>query len=72
MLIASEQPRGLSARNVWEGRIASIVREPDGSALVSIATRVGYISSRITPEALADLHLEEGSIAWAVVKTHAL
>jgi molybdate transport system ATP-binding protein len=72
VLIASQQPHGLSARNVWEGRIASIVREPDGSALVSIATRVGYISSRITPEALAELHLEEGKTAWAVVKTHAL
>jgi molybdate transport system ATP-binding protein len=72
VLIASQQPHGLSARNVWEGRIASIVREPDGSALVSIATKVGYISSRITPEALADLHLEEGRTAWAVVKTHAL
>jgi molybdate transport system ATP-binding protein len=72
VLVASREPQGLSARNVWEGRIASIVREPDGSALVSIATRVGYILSRITPEALADLHLEEGSAAWAVVKTHAL
>jgi molybdate transport system ATP-binding protein len=72
VLIASQQPHGLSARNVWEGRIASIIREPDGSALVSIATRVGYISSRITPEALADLHLEEGGTAWAVVKTHAI
>lgn len=72
VLIASQQPQGLSARNVWEGRIASIVREPDGSALVSIVTRVGYISSRITPEALAELRLEEGTTAWAVVKTHAL
>ena len=72
VLIASQRPHGLSARNVWEGRIASIVREADGSALVSLATRVGYISSRITPEALADLHLEEGKTAWAVVKTHAL
>jgi molybdate transport system ATP-binding protein len=72
VLIAAEAPRGLSARNVWEGHIASIFREPDGSALVSLATRVGYISSRITPEALADLRLEEGGKAWAVVKTHSV
>jgi molybdate transport system ATP-binding protein len=72
VLIASQQPNGLSARNVWEGRIASIIREPDGSALVSLNTKVGYISSRITPEALAELRLEEGGAAWAVVKTHAL
>jgi molybdate transport system ATP-binding protein len=72
VLLASEAPRGLSARNVWEGHIASIFREPDGSALVSLATQVGYISSRITPEALADLHLVEGGKAWAVVKTHSV
>lgn len=72
VLIAAEQPRGLSARNVWEGRIAAILGEPDGSALVSLDTAVGHIASRITPQALADLHLEEGRPAWAVVKTHAL
>jgi molybdate transport system ATP-binding protein len=72
VLIAAEAPRGLSARNVWDGHIASIFREPDGSALVSLATQVGYISSRITPEALADLRLEEGGKAWAVVKTHSI
>lgn len=72
VLVAAETPRGLSARNVWEGHIASIFREPDGSALVSLATQVGYISSRITLQALADLHLEEGGKAWAVVKTHSV
>ena len=72
VLVASEHPHGLSARNVWEGRVASIVREPDGSALVSLAAKVGYIQSRITPEALADLKLVEGGPAWAVVKTHAV
>jgi molybdate transport system ATP-binding protein len=72
VLVASQTPQGLSARNVWEGRILSIEREEDGSALVCLDTRVGYISSRITPEALADLRLVEGGAAWAVVKTHAL
>jgi len=72
VILATEAPRGLSARNLWEGHIASIFREPDGSALVSLATQVGYISSRITPEALVDLHLEEGGKAWAVVKTHSV
>lgn len=72
VLIAAEQPRGLSARNVWEGRITSIMREPEGAALVRLDTNVGHISSRITPQALLDLQLEEGRPAWAVVKTHAL
>lgn len=72
VLVANEPPKGLSARNVWEGHIASIYREEDGAVLVSLATKAGYISSRITPEALADLRLEEGAKAWAVVKTHSL
>ena len=72
VLLAAEEPRGISARNVWRGQVSSILREPDGAALVSLATNAGYISSRITPEALADLQLEEGATAWAVVKSHAL
>jgi len=72
VLIASEQPRGISARHVWRGMIASIVRETTGGVLVSLATDAGYILSRITPEALQDLGLEEGRTAWAVLKAHAL
>lgn len=72
VLLAAEEPRGISARNVWRGTIRSIAREQDGSVLVSLAADTGYISSRITPEALADLRLQEGATAWAVVKSHAL
>ena len=72
VLLASEEPRGISARHVWKGAIDDIAHEPDGSVLVSLATEAGYISSRITPEALADLRLEVGATAWAVVKAHAL
>lgn len=72
VLLASEQPRGISARHVWEGRVASIAREDERGVLVSLATEAGYILSRITPEALADLQLETGRQAWAVVKAHAL
>ncbi len=72
VLLASEQPRGISARHVWQGRVTSITRENERGVLVSLATEAGYILSRITPEALADLQLEEGKQAWAVVKAHAL
>lgn len=72
VLIASEEPRGISARHVWRGVVASIVHETTGGVLVSLATDAGYILSRITPEALSDLGLEEGRTAWAVVKAHAL
>jgi molybdate transport system ATP-binding protein len=72
VLLASEQPRGISARHVWEGKVASIVRENERDVLVSLETEAGYILSRITPEALAELRLEQGTRAWAVVKAHAL
>ena len=72
VLLASEEPRGISARHVWRGRVAAVGHEPDGSVVISLATEAGDISSRITPEALADLRLETGATAWAVVKAHAL
>jgi molybdate transport system ATP-binding protein len=72
VLLAAEEPRGISARHVWRGKVASIAREADGSVLVSLDADAGYILSRITPEALSDLRLETGAVAWAVVKSHAL
>lgn len=72
VLLASEEPRGISARHVWRGRVTAIAREAETDVLVSLSTEAGYILSRITPEALDDLRLEEGATAWAVVKAHAL
>lgn len=72
VLVASQAPHGLSARNVWDGRVIDIVHEDDGAMLASLETRVGYILSRITPEAVGELQLAAGKPAWAVVKTHAL
>lgn len=72
VLLASEEPRGISARHVWRGQVTSVVRESPDDVLVSLSTDAGYILSRITPAALTDLHLEAGSTAWAVVKAHAL
>jgi molybdate transport system ATP-binding protein len=72
VLLASEEPRGISARHVWKGQVATVTHELEGSAVVSLATEAGYILSRITLEALAELRLESGATAWAVVKANAL
>lgn len=72
VMLASEEPRGISARHVWRGQVTTVVRESTDDVLVSLATDVGYILSRITPAALADLRLEPGATAWAIVKAHAL
>ncbi|MBI1360018.1 MAG: ATP-binding cassette domain-containing protein [Alphaproteobacteria bacterium] len=72
VMAAAERPHGLSARNVWEGRVASVVREDDGARVLWIATRAGEIPARITQAAFEELGLTAGKPAWAVVKTHAL
>lgn len=72
VLISIEPPRGLSARNVWEGKVARLDREADGSILAWIDTRAGPIPARITPAAAQELLLAQGKPAWAVVKTHAI
>ena len=72
VLIASERPRGLSARNVWEGRVESIVTEASGASLIRIRTTSGLLLSRVTPQAVGDLGLKSGASVWAIVKAHAV
>jgi molybdate transport system ATP-binding protein len=72
VMVAAEPPRGLSARNVWEGRVQEMAREADGSVVVWIDTKAGVIPARITSAAANELGLAAGKPAWAVVKTHAL
>jgi len=68
ILIASEPPRGLSARNVVPGTIASLSRE---GSVVRAEVSVGMpIDVHITPMAREQLGLQPGSHVWLVVKTH--
>jgi molybdate transport system ATP-binding protein len=71
VLLANQQPQGLSARNVWQGRVTHIADEPI-SRLVRVETEIGDILARITVEAAAELGLANGSPVWALVKTHAI
>ena len=72
VMVATEPPRGLSARNVWRGKVREIAHEADGSVVAWIDTQAGDVPARITPAALSELGLAVGKPAWAVVKTHAL
>ena len=72
VILASEAPRGLSARHVWPGTIGALIPEADGSVLATLKLEDGYILSRITAEAARDLALTVGGKAWAVVKVHAI
>jgi molybdate transport system ATP-binding protein len=68
ILIATERPRGLSARNVVPGTIASLSRE---GAIVRVHVNVGVlIEAHVTPIASEELGLAPGCKVWLVVKTH--
>jgi molybdate transport system ATP-binding protein len=72
VLIASEPPAKLSARNILEGRVAAMTPEADSSLLVELATTVGPVLARVTQEAALDLDLQVKKTAWAVIKAHAV
>ncbi len=70
VLLASVAPTGLSARNVWEGRVREIRDEPH-ARLVVVETGAGTILSRVTEAAARELGLHHGARVWAIIKTHA-
>ncbi len=72
IVLATEQPKAISSRNVLEGEVVSVRQEEDGSRLVELRTAVGAILSRVTAGAVEELGLAEGKPAWALVKAHAL
>lgn len=71
VLLATELPRSLSARNVLKGRVSAL-RNEGHSVLVEVSTPVGLLLSRITPQAAGALQLALESPVWAVAKAHLL
>ncbi len=71
VMVATRAPEGLSARNVWPGRIEALEAEPT-ARLLRIGTALGPILARITVDAATELDLAVGSHVWAILKTHAL
>ena len=70
ILLATEEPRGLSARNVLRGHIASLRRE--GPTVVASVT-VSHASPfrvHLTPGARESLQLTPDLPVWLIVKTH--
>jgi len=68
ILLATERPHGLSARNVLEGRILSL--EQRGTMVVArVDCGVTFIV-HITPGAVRALELSAGHRVWLVLKTH--
>jgi len=68
IIIATQQPAGLSARNILPGTIASLVRE---GSLMSVHVDAGArFEVHVTPRACESLSLHTGSRVWLVIKTH--
>jgi molybdate transport system ATP-binding protein len=68
IIIASERPHALSARNTFEGRVVDIKRE---GIRVILKVEAGVLFEvHITPSACEELQLEPGKIVWLVIKSY--
>ena len=68
ILLATERPRGLSARNVMEGRILSL--EQRGTMVMARVDCSVTFVVHITPGAVRALELTAGRRVWLVLKTY--
>jgi molybdate transport system ATP-binding protein len=68
IMVAAEQPRGLSARNVLAGTIESLMR--DGITVVAQIRAGVRFEVHLTPGACESLGLAAGQQVWLVIKTH--
>jgi molybdate transport system ATP-binding protein len=68
IIIASEQPRNLSARNSFQGRVLSIRRE--GVRVVVMIEAGAMFEAHLTPGAIDALKIESGKQVWLVIKTY--
>jgi molybdate transport system ATP-binding protein len=68
ILVATQRPVGLSARNILEGRVVSL--EPRGSLIVARVDAGVTFQAHLTPGAVCSLELTVGAQVWLVLKTH--
>ena len=75
VLLAAEAPRRLSARNVYEGRVAWIGRTGSDVTVRCVPLRAPGASEwivRVTPAAVASLGLAASSAVFLAVKSHSV
>jgi molybdate transport system ATP-binding protein len=68
ILLATEPPRGISARNILRGPLASLTR--DGAAMVAAVDAGARFVVHLTPSAADGLGLTVGQDVWLVIKTY--
>jgi molybdate transport system ATP-binding protein len=70
ILVAVEEPRGLSARNVLAGRVAEL-RTHGGEVLIVVNCEGVPLVAALTRAAVEELRVGEGSAVWLIIKAHA-
>jgi molybdate transport system ATP-binding protein len=68
IIVASDKPHGLSARNAFPGRVLSIRRE--GVRVVVMIEAGAAFEVHLTPAAIDALRLEAEEQVWLVIKTY--
>jgi molybdate transport system ATP-binding protein len=67
ILLATEEPRGLSARNVLPGRVERAERRAE-QTLIRVRSGVVWVAG-VTHQSVQELGLKEGARVWLAVKT---
>lgn len=68
ILLATEQPHGLSARNTFRGRILSMRRE--GVTVIAMVEAGATFEVHLTPGTVNDMKLKAGTQIWVMIKTY--
>jgi molybdate transport system ATP-binding protein len=68
VLLATEEPRGISARNVLRGRVAGVERR-SSETLVRVECGVVWAAS-VTRQSIEELGIETGKPVWLAFKTY--
>jgi molybdate transport system ATP-binding protein len=73
VILAADEPRGISVHNIIEGTVRDIVSdESRHAALVEVRLDGGGLLARVTPDAVARLGLVPGARVLALVKSMAV
>lgn len=72
VIVATQEPQGLSVRNALQGTVSAVLPDHGDADLVSIDIGGATIMARITSAATRDLGLVPGMTAWALVKAVSL
>jgi molybdate transport system ATP-binding protein len=68
ILVGTEEPRGLSARNVLRGRLLELTAH--GPTMVGVVDAGARFVVHLTPTGVDTLHLTPGDHVWLIVKTY--